>query len=629
MNKIRIGVLIIGMLAALGGCKKFINIVPDDIATLNSAFTLRQEAQKYLYTCYGYLPSDGDYGGTPAFGAGDETWQSPYFQNVDQDPIHIAMGQQNSNSPLMSIWSNMFNGLRDCNIFLDNINNVVDLEPYEKTRWVAEVTFLKAYYHWLLLRQYGPIPVIDKNISISASIDAMKVRRVTVDSAVNYIVRLLDTAAANLPLTIADQSSEMGRITQAIALSVKARVLVTAASPLFNGNTDYAAFKGTDGMAFFNQTVSAAKWQRAADACKAAIDDCAKAGLKLYTFSNTLITLPDYRNTEMSIRNAVCQKWNSEEIWGNPNSRPSSGGGNGATGLQTFCVPRLDPSRLANETPQGQLAPTIKMAELFYSRNGVPINEDVSYDYAHRYSLRTAVDSEGNYLQSGYTTAGLNFDREPRFYADLAFDGSYYFMANQTWTIQALFGQSQSQKNTDGYSVTGYFTKKLVNWNYVIQDGLGTSTDDYPWPEMRLGDLYLLYAEALNEAGGPSADVFTYLNMIRARAGLGTVQDSWSQYSSNPSKYLTQSGLRAIIHQERGIELAFEGSRFWDLLRWKTAITELSKPVVGWDVTQSDPNYYYRPKVLYTQTFFPRQYLWPLTDNDVIVNPNLLQNLGW
>ncbi|MDO6435685.1 RagB/SusD family nutrient uptake outer membrane protein [Flavitalea sp. BT771] len=616
-------------LAQLPGCKKYINIVPDDVATINNAFTLRQEAIKYLFTCYSYLPNDGSYNNNPAFGAGDEVWQSPYFQNTSQDPIHIAMGQQNSNGPLMSIWGNMFNALRDCNIFLDNIDHVVDLEPYEKTRWVAEVTFLKAYYHWLLLRQYGPIPIVEKNLPISAGIDEMKIKRVTVDSAVNYICRLLDTAASRLPLTIADQSSELGRITRPIALSIKARVLVTAASPLFNGNTDYGSFKALDGKPFFNPTSQPAKWQRAADACLAAIQACNTAGVKLYKFSNSLITLPDVLNTEMSIRNAICQKWNSETIWGNPNSRPSAWDGNGATSMQTLCIPRLDPSRLANQVPQAQLAPTMKMVELFYSMHGVPINEDITYNYADRYSLRTAVDSENYYLQSGYQTATINFDREPRFYADMAFDGSQYFMANQMWGIQAKMGQSQSQKNTSGYSITGYFTKKLVNWNYVIQDGQSVTTDDYPWPEMRLADLYLLYAEALNEADGPSSDIYQYLNLIRARAGLPAVQDAWTQYSNNPSKFQTQSGLRDIIRQERGIELAFEGSRFWDLLRWKTAITEWNKQVVGWDVTQADPNFYYRRKILYTQIFQPRQYLWPLAVQDVTINPNILQNPGW
>jgi hypothetical protein len=100
-------------------------------------------------------------------------------------------------------------------------------------------------------------------------------------------------------------------------------------------------------------------------------------------------------------------------------------------------------------------------------------------------------------------------------------------------------------------------------------------------------------------------------------------------YSNKPSKFTTKDGLREVIQQERLIELAFEGSRFWDLRRWKKAVDELNKPIFGWDIVQSDESNYYRPKVLFQQTFQPREYLWPIKQNDILVNPNLVQNPGW
>src|SRR5690606_20069951 len=108
----------------------------------------------------------------------------------------------------------------------------------------------------------------------------------------------------------------------------------------------------------------------------------------------------------------------------------------------------------------------------------------------------------------------------------------------------------------------------------------------YPWPEIRLADLYLMYAEALNETSGPVSDVHKYLDLIRKRAGLESVTDSWQKYSKNPAKPTTKDGMRAIIRRERLIELAFEGSRFWDLRRWKESARELNGPVRGWDVSQ-------------------------------------------
>jgi hypothetical protein len=153
---------------------------------------------------------------------------------------------------------------------------------------------------------------------------------------------------------------------------------------------------------------------------------------------------------------------------------------------------------------------------------------------------------------------------------------------------------------------------------------------NYAWPEMRLADLYLLYAEALNEANGPGAEVYNYVNKVRTRAGLGSVESSWANFSTNPSKYTSKEGMRSIIQQERGIELSFEGHRYWDMLRWKTASQEINGNVKGWDRSQSDPALYYRPITFFTQRFqAPRDYLWPIKEDDLLNNQNLVQNPGW
>lgn len=611
-----------GMMS-LSSCEKFIDVVPDNVPTIDNAFSIRTEAEKYLFTCYSYLPDEGQYGGNPAFGAGDETWQDLSFHTISTDPLQIAMGLQTAGNPLMDSWAAMYAGIRDCNIFLENVDKVVDLEPYMKTRWTGEVIFLKAYYHWHLLKMYGPIHIVDKNLPTDVSAEAAKISRVPVDSAVNYITTLLDSAAKLLPPAIQARTTELGRITAPIALAVKARVLVTAASPLYNGNADYTGFKNNDGTLLFNTTYDKQKWVKAAAACKAAIDACHAAGITLYKFDDNITNLTDYMKIEMSIRNSVCEKWNEELIWGSSNS-PSD------HYMQRLACPRLDPSRIGNQDPMGQLAPTLKIAEQFYSKNGVPIEEDKEYDYANRYALRTVSAAEAEKMQVGYETALLHFDREPRFYADISFDGAKWFMQNGTWNIQARWGQVQAQKNVYGYSVTGYFTKKTVSWKFVIQDGQSSSTETYPFPLFRLADLYMLYAEALNEAEGPSnPDVYKYVNLVRERAGLKSVQDSWSQYSKNPSKYTTQDGMRAIIQQERLIELSCEASRFWDLRRWKRAIEEQNKLILGWDVSQASPAGYYRTRPLWSQTFQVKDYLWPIRSSNILVNPKLVQNPGW
>lgn len=619
-KRLLLPLLLCGMVVS--GCRRYLDIIPDNIPTIDNAFKLRQEAEKYLGTCYSYIPKEANFGSNPALGSGDEVWLSLSFRSVSSDPVNIAMGNQNSNAPYMGYWGQLYSGIRDCNIFLENVDKVADLEPYMKKRWIAEVKFLKAYYHWYLLRMYGPVPIVDKNLPITASIEEVKVSRQPVDSVVNYVAALIDEAAKDLPMKITSTIDELGRVTTPVALSIKARMLVTAASPLFNGNTDYVNFKNPDGTKLFNTTYDATKWQRAVIACKAALDTCVAAGIALYHFNEPGTVLSPALTTQMDIRNSVCRKWNQELIWGASNS---------TAGVyeQRLACPRLDPARSGNNDPLGIMAPTLKIAEQFYTKNGVPINEDKTWDYANRYKVQTITGDDGEIMQAGYQTAALNMGREPRYYADIAFDGARWYMQNNTWDVQSRWGQNQSQKGNE-YSVTGMFAKKITSWKYVINEGQSSSTEPYPWPMFRLADLYLLYAEALNEAAAtPPATAYEYVDKVRERAGLAPVADAWTNFSRTPLKYTTKAGFRDILQQERLIELAFEGSRYWDLLRWKRAAIEFNKTITGWNTTAAAPEAYYLPVVLYNQTFDLRNYFWPLSDNDVLINPKLVQNPGW
>src|SRR5690606_9904075 len=153
----------------------------------------------------------------------------------------------------------------------------------------------------------------------------------------------------------------------------------------------------------------------------------------------------------------------------------------------------------------------------------------------------------------------------------------------------------------------------------------------YPWPVIRLANTYLLYAEALNEAYGTSRsnEALEYVDRVRERAGLLPVRDAWSGYSSNPGKPNTQEGLRDIIRQERLIELALEGQRFWDLRRWKEAAGQLNSAISGWDIQQEAAADYYRENIVFSQRFTTREYLWPIDETEVLKNRNMVQNPGW
>ncbi|MDR1666535.1 MAG: RagB/SusD family nutrient uptake outer membrane protein [Bacteroidales bacterium] len=625
-----------------GGCNKFLDVTPDNIATIDYAFRLRSAAEGFLFTCYSYMPSHAATGGNPAMFGADECWLSASSTN---NSFAIGRGNQRVVSPYMNAWQgslgckDLYQGIRDCNVFLENINIVPDMLESEKKRWSAEVLFLKAYYHYYLVRMYGPVVLIKENLPMDASPDEVKIPRSPVDECFDYIVSLLEQAEPDLPEQIYNELQELGRITRPICLALKAKVLITAASDLFNGNQDYEGFANKDGTLLFDTDIDeagkVAKWQKAADACWEAIDLCHTLGYALYYFTPaaTSVKLTDSTIIQMNIRNAVCERWNPEIIWANPNSMSS--------GLQGAATTRgLNPANAANSGTSGSMAPPLKIVELFYSENGVPIKEDDSWDYNSRFNVMEAKIEDAIYLKQGYLTAKMNFRREPRYYADLAFDGSlWYGMGHEDDRDPNMFyvmnkrGQAAAAANLASYSTTGYWPKKVVHYkNSIANTGNTYTVENYPWPVIRLADIYLLYAEALNEAADAESnrdEAISYLDKIRDRAGLLPVKVAWLNYSNRPSKPTSQSGLREIIRQERSIEMMFEWQRFWDIRRWKTAIEELNRPVTGWDLDQETAEGYYRERLVHEQKFTVRDYLWPLNEETLLANKNLVQNPGW
>jgi len=632
------------VLAGTFSCKKYLDVVPDNIATIDYAFTLRTSAEKYLFNCFSYMPTHGNFNFNPAMSAGDEVWymDPPLDVAGAVNFWNIARGQQNASDPWGDFWlgqrqgKNLWIAIRDCNIFLDNIHKVPDMQEYEKQRWTAEVQFLKAYYHFYLMRMYGAIPLIKTNLPISSSPSDVKISREPVDSGFNYVVQLLDQAASNDNLPdriVGTEAAELGRITKTIVKAFKAKVLVTAASPQFNGNTDYAGFKTVAGVQLFNQTADKAKWQRAANACKEAIDFChANNHALFYMGPNASFNVNDTLKKQLDLRGALSVKEanNGEIIWANTSSMAD-------INMQRWTMPILGTGAISGSGPKGILAPPIKMAELFYTKNGVPITEDKTWNFAQRFDLKTATAADKYYIKENEQTVKLHFDREPRFYSSMAFDRGIWlgnWINNFDYTKALLYpkarrGEYSAKQGVSNFSITGYWIKKLVNLSTVAAADGALTYESYPWPEMRLSDLYLLYAEALNEASGPGTETYKWINLVRQRAGLKSVEESWTNFSTEPSKYGNQTGLRQIIHQERMIELAFEGQRFWDLRRWREAHIVLNAPIQGWNNAAIDAASYYKPVLLYSQSFNMRDYFWPIEIGEFLKNRNIVQTPGW
>lgn len=629
--------MVLAVFTSMGGCKKYLDVVPDGVATIENAFTLRATAERYLFTCYSYMPDNGSFNTNPGFASSGEIWYMFPSKDVTTTFWNIARGGQNVNAPLGNYWEGtsggtaLFIALRDCNIFLDNIHKVPDMDNFEKDKWKTEVLFLKAYYHFLLVRSYGPIPLVKKNLPIESDRESVQVYRDPLDSCFNYIVELLDQVIASdrVPDKIdGTEAADLGRVTKAMAHAFKAKVLVTAASPLFNGNPDYTGVKDNKGRAIF-PAYSGEKWVQAAAACKAAIEFCHGIGFELYKYNNVLEQLAPPLKVQADLRGAVSDKetTNREVIWHNTNSR--------AGDIQRWAMCNIK-TVTSGSGPKGIIAPPIKMAEMFYTQNGLPIDQDNTWDYANKNVLKKATDIDSFYIGTNEECTRLHYNREPRFYASLAFDrGIWYgnwdanYAQDDIAYIKARKGEAAARQGISNYSITGYWVKKLVAIATTTNKDGAMTTVQYPWPELRLADLYLLYAEALNELNGPSPETYLWIDKVRERAGIPTVEVAWSTYAKENARHTTKDGLRSIIQQERANELAFEGHRFWDLRRWKTAHLELVGPVKGWDIEQKDAASYYKEVILFNQSFSMREYLWPISIKELLRNKNLVQNAGW
>ncbi|MDR2563468.1 MAG: RagB/SusD family nutrient uptake outer membrane protein [Prevotellaceae bacterium] len=615
-------------------CNNFLDVIPDEIPTIDHVFRSRLTTETMLFTCYSYLPNPADFNGNPALMSSRECWfttQGLDFVGGTNPPAwNIARGRHSAANPALDYWNgsnggvNLFVALRDCNIFLDNVDRPVDLEEYEKKRWVAEVKFLKAYYHFYLLRMYGPVPIIRENIPVSATPEEVKVYREPVEEVAQYIVELLDEAAPDLPLTIQNQTNELGRITRPIALALKAKTLVLMASPIFNGNPYYANIKDNRGKYLFPRDEDRSKWTKAAAALDTAIKSAHLAGHTLYYHTGD-VSLSNNTKAKMNLRGAVTQRWNKEIIWGSTKDN---------FGIQAISAVRTNNNQLGSSVIS-MMSPALEVVERFYSKRGVPIEEDKFYDYENRYLTRQVSGGEYQHLMTdGYTTARLNFDREMRFYSSLCFDGSVLY--GNGYKDQDVAAYVQMKKGGAGgmiaaekYSITGYLPKKLVSIETSVSD-MGFSTYRYTFPYIRLADLYLMYAEALNEVKNtPDSEVFYWIDEVRRRAQLDDVVYSWINYSTKPETVETQSGVRRIIHRERYNEFAFEGPAYWDMLRWHEAEDFMNRPVKGWNIRGENNEDYYKVLTIFAPSFLKRDYLAPIKLEILDRNSNLIQNPGW
>jgi hypothetical protein len=661
----------------------YLDVVPENTPTIDHAFANRSEAENFLVGVYSFLPNHGNIGSNPALTAGDEIWFDVKSSGIDPTMWNIARNGQGSQSPIANYFSSiqegggynnataLFTGLSDCNIFLANIHKPYDLDDMIRKQWSAEVKFLKAYYHFWLMRMYGPIPIIRENIEVSEGAAAVQRLREPIDNVVEYIIELLDEAYPDLEDIQENPAHDFGRPTKSIARALQAQVLTYAASPLFNGCTPtqgadkgnpisiFTEFTDPNGVKLFPEKDDS-KWQRAADALLVAINEAHAQYHRLYDFRKEkyefLPNLSPETINDMQVRGAVTVGWgivdSPEVIWGDTRSTNT---------LQRVCVPAMGDVHFGSGYFSRNYAPTLRIVKQFYTKNGIPIEDDEEWqdkldDHALFETTRDITRDDRlhfHYSSATQHSAVVNFDREPRFYGAISFDrGTIYGFDLNGYgrdngpdyhnMYKVLWEASLMWQNDERYPSTGYLVKKWINFQTSIDfGGQGEpSYVTYPFPIIRLADLYLMYAEALNEATPgddnvvPNAEAYKWIDTVRARTGLRGVKESWNDHAiaSLKNKPLTKGGLRQIIQRERLNELAFEGARFWDLRRWLLSKEYMNnKYIYGLNAKTKVYAEFYKLVQLMEepQKFDNKHYFWPIKVDAVLRNPQLKQSPGW
>ena len=280
-------ILYLFVLALFGSCGDYLDMVPEkDIQTFETIFEKRNGADQWVTTCYAYMSTgfSPSFSANPAIAGADEFILGGITKNSGNSfyvtGANIAYGLQMSQDPYCDMWSNVgsYHCIRLCNTFIEKIDGVYNMEKAEKAQWKAEIKALKAFMYFELIRRYGPIVLVPTNIGVEAAIEDMQMPRSHVDTCFNAVVRLLDEA---IPDLLTDEERDPIRkayFCKESASALKARVLLYAASPLFNGNEFYRNFKNKNGEPLFSEKYDAEKWKRAAEAADECIALCDELG---------------------------------------------------------------------------------------------------------------------------------------------------------------------------------------------------------------------------------------------------------------------------------------------------------------------------------------------------------------
>lgn len=567
----------------VSSCNKYFDQVPDDRITIEEVFQKKTPSEDYLANVYSYIPDQSSqYNDVPWAGNSDEievAWARYIMYKMN-------IGNWSTTSGYYDIWGKTYQGIRSATYFINHIDGNQEILRLNGQQLIdqykAEARFVRAYLYFSLMRQYGPVVIVgDKELAPDASAADLQLPRSSFDECTDYVAAELDKAIEVLPTVPADDRS-YGRATKGAALALKSRLLLYDASPLYNGNTDYAAFKNQDGKQLISQSYNAEKWKAAANAAKAVID---LNVYNLYT-GNGEDPVTVYNDIFFNGYNSevIFLRKQNDLYWWDVNSSPRAAGGYAGVG------------------------PTQEMVDAYAMKDGLPISQSPLY------------------RSNGFTDGVFNMylNREPRFYASILYHGAVFKGGNITTARPLNFfrnGTDGKYDGTEDFTHTGYLLHKGIN---PTTNTITGQFESRGYVLFRLSEIYLNYAEALNELGGDQIEVLKYLNAIRKRAGIPLYGEGDTPLPIPAG----QAAMREAIHAERRVELAFETHRWFDIRRWKI-VKSVMKPVHGMNVDGTNNDEFFKITQVADRAWTDTYMWFPVPQYEIDRSKLVVQNPGW
>jgi hypothetical protein len=642
-------------------CKKYMDMDHyfKDRMNIDTLFVRKDYADQWLADVYTHLREENldvaskDY--APFNLISDDLFFGDRGDELDGRSYKNYKNGEYTESWIQRSWGSCYQGIRKASIYIFNIDRNREMSAIEIATGKAEARFLRAYYYWLLIRKYGPVPLVpEEGIDYTLPYEELAIPRSAYDDCVDFITSELATAAKDLPLT--HTSRDRVRPTKGAALAARAKVYLFAASLEFNGNTEMADLVDHEGNQLISQAYNEEKWAKAAAAAKDVIDlgiyhlftapfnaaDQGPAQSKTIvppfnarysnaTFPNGWKDIDPFESYRQLFNGALTASGNPELIF----SRVTELSGVGPEALAKHQTPYSMGGWNAHGITQ-------KQCDAYYLNDGgnIPVNP--------RANGFTNNDKDYPPLPAGVSLQYAN--REPRFYASVSYNGSIWYRlsaldpALRSKQIFYYRGEPDGKQpaSPQFHVRTGLGVKKFVN-PIDSHDGkiLGSFVVPKYEPAIRYAEVLLVYAEALNELSGSYSiqdytgtkghsisrdipEMSKAISQVRIRAGLPDFDGS---------VYGSKDLFRKALKRERQIELLGENHRYYDLRRWKDAPAEEATPVMGcnMDMTSAQRDLFHTPVVIpsFPTIFVRKMYLWPIAHEELRRNKKLTQNPGW